>query len=116
MQREGANHEDMRVSDFICDFCLREWDGTFAMVEGHQGSLICDRCLTVAYTETVLARAHSAPAGATCTLCLEERPDAMWQSPTREEACVCTRCLKQSAGRLHKDPDWAWTKPAAATE
>ena len=116
MQRDGANPEDMQVSDFICDFCHRPWDGTFPMVEGHQGSLICGNCLKIAYTETVLMKAHTAPAGATCTMCLEERPDAMWQSPQHEEACVCTRCLKQGAGRLHKDPDWAWKKPTLASD
>lgn len=81
------------------------------MVEGHQGSLICDRCLTIAYTELVLAESGTAPAGATCTMCLEERAEIAWQSPMYVEAVACRRCVKQAAGRLHKDPDWDWTKP-----
>ena len=31
--------------------------------------------------------------------------------PTHEEVAICHRCMKQGAGRLHKDPDWDWTKP-----
>ncbi len=112
MHRPGSDPMDMQVSDFLCDFCRRAWDGTFPMVEGHEGSLICGRCLTVAYTEVVLNDSGSAPEGSKCMLCLEKREDPSWQSPTHEEAVVCRRCLKQGAGRLHKDPDWEWTKPA----
>jgi hypothetical protein len=111
MQREGADPNDMQVSDFLCDFCGRAWDGAFPMVEGHQGSLICGNCLSVAYTQTVLNKQHLAPAGATCTMCLEERDEPVWASPVRDGAHACTRCLKQGAGRLHKDQDWDWTKP-----
>jgi hypothetical protein len=111
MQRPGADPTNMLTTDFICDFCRREWDGAFPMVEGHQGSLICGNCLTIAYTEVVLSDAGRAPEGSTCTMCLEEREDSAWQSPTHDEAIACRRCLKQGAGRLHKDPDWEWTKP-----
>ena len=111
MQREGANQQDMQVSDFLCDFCRREWDGQFPMVEGHQGSLICGRCLTMAYTEVELMKQNLAPSGYSCTMCLEEREDRAWISPTHEEVAICHRCMKQGAGRLHKDPDWDWTKP-----
>lgn len=111
MHRPGSDSMNMQVSDFLCDFCRRAWDGTFPMIEGHQGSLICGRCLTVAYTEAVLNDTGSTPEGAKCTLCLEHREEPAWQSPTHEEAVACRRCLKQGAGRLHKDPDWDWTKP-----
>jgi hypothetical protein len=30
-----------------------------------------------------------------------------------EEAVICKRCIKQGAGRLHKDPDWDWQRPEA---
>lgn len=120
MQRPGADTEDMNLSDFLCDFCRREWDGQFPMVEGHKGSLICGDCLTIAYTETVLHNLNSAPKGTTCTMCLEERGgggDNMWLGPhegdeTAPRAAACERCIKQGAGRLHKDEDWDWKKPA----
>jgi hypothetical protein len=54
----------MSVSDFLCDFCGRAWDGAFPMVEGHQGSLICGGCLSVAWLEVGVAAARGAPAGA----------------------------------------------------
>lgn len=101
----------MQVSDFLCDFCRRTWTGEFPMVEGHKGSLICGNCLTVAYTEVVLHAMNAAPAGSVCTMCLEERSDDCWVSPVHEEAVVCARCIKQAAGRLHKDEDWDWKKP-----
>ena len=111
MQREDANTQDMQVSDFICDFSLKPWDGEFPLVEGHQGSLISGDCLTIAYTEVVLNETNAAPEGYTCTMCLEQRDEPAWQSPMNEQAVICKRCIKQSAGRLHKDPDWDWQKP-----
>jgi hypothetical protein len=112
MQRPGADKENMELSDFLCDFCRTAWDGTFALVEGHQGSLICQDCMTIAYDTLVTRKESTAPAGAKCTMCLEVRDDAMWQSPAYEDAVICKRCCKQGAGRLHKDPDIEWSKPA----
>lgn len=112
MQREGADLSNMLVSDFLCDFCTKAWDGAFPMVEGHQGSLICGNCLTVAYAEIVLLRTDMAPSGATCTMCLEERGDPMWASPVRDEVYACRRCLRQGGTKLEKDPDWEWSKPS----
>ncbi|MGP1271951.1 MAG: hypothetical protein ACTS22_01320 [Phycisphaerales bacterium] len=112
MQREGANPERMEVSDFLCDFSLRPWDGAFPMVEGHRGSLISGDCLTLAYRWVVLDGETSLPPGSyRCTMCLETRDDPCWQSPVREEAVICRRCIRQGATRLDKDPDWAWQKP-----
>ncbi len=113
MHRPGADPANMQISDFLCDFSGREWDGAFPMVEGHQGSLISGDCLTVAYTEVVLQGASSAEPPYRCTMCLEEKEDPGWQSPARPEAMICKRCIKQSAGRLHKDQDWEWRKPEA---
>ncbi|MCA9310484.1 MAG: hypothetical protein KDA21_04710 [Phycisphaerales bacterium] len=111
MQRPGANHEDMQVSDFLCDFCRRAWDGAFPLVEGHQGSLICGDCLAIAWTEIELLGQNLAAAGTTCTMCLEEHERRAWVSPAYDDATICHRCIKQGAGRLHKDPDWDWSKP-----
>lgn len=118
MHRPGSNPADMQPEDFICDFCGIAWDGTFAMVEGHRGSLICGRCLTVAYTDIVLGDVSESSHGTdgaiqelTCVMCLEAKAEGMWQSPVLEEARVCRTCVNRSAGKLHKDPDWNWSKP-----
>jgi len=118
MHRPGADKLDMQPDDFICDFTGRPWDGTFPMVEGHQGSLISGEALRVAFVDVVLLGNDSKPPGATCVMCLEVRHDPGWQSPVpvppREEgAVICRRCIRQSATRLDKDPDWQWSKPAA---
>jgi len=84
------------------------------MVEGHRGAIICGRCLTVAYTEVVLHGLDSAhEPGAACSLCLEQRDEAMWTSPAREHAHACRRCIKQAAGVLTKDKESGWTRPLA---
>lgn len=114
MHREGSNPADMQPADFICDFCLRAWDGTFPMVEGHRGSLICSNCLTVAYTDVILADAPDSTEPYSCVMCLEEKSDPQWTSPLREEAHACRTCINRAAGRLHKDPDWDWRKPTLA--
>lgn len=136
MHKPGADPADMQVSDFLCDFCRREWDGSFPMVEGHQGSLICGDCLTLAYRAAVLAAkdapgndgdqeideaqagvageagaANPAGAAAKCALCLEHRAGPRWASPGHPESVVCARCIKQSAGTLAKDKDWGWQRP-----
>ena len=110
MHRPGADVHDMAISDFLCDFCGRAWDGAFPMVEGHQGSLICGACLTIAYTEVIRSDTPPGPASDTCTMCLEERDDPTWRSPA-QEASICRRCIRQSGTKLEKDPDWPWTKP-----
>lgn len=112
MHRPGANPADMHPHDFLCDFCRRAWDGTFPMVEGHKGSLICGPCLTVAYTEVVLLDAAPGDEHA-CTMCLEAKTVPGWNSPAIESAWICLHCIKQSAGKLHNDPDWDWRKPQA---
>ena len=115
MQRPGADTSDMKVSDFLCDFSGRPWDGAFPLVEGHQGSLISGDSLTLAYLEVVVAGGNSAPEGYQCRMCLEHRDDPAWESPVTG-ACICKRCIKQAAGGLHKDPDWDWRKPEASDQ
>lgn len=111
MRREGADEENLTMEDFLCDFCGRSWTDDRPMVEGHRGSCICGACVTVAWTELIEigSGAELAP-DETCVLCLEERPGDVWRSPVREVA-ACKRCIKQTAGTLHKDRDIAWTKP-----
>lgn len=113
MRKPGTDENNVRMSDVICDFCHGEWIETEPLIEGHHGSCICGQCLTVAYTDAVLGGVNSGPAGYKCTMCLEHRGEAAWQSPMHAEAVICTRCIKQAAGVLHKSPDFAWRKPEA---
>lgn len=100
---------------FRCDFCLSRWADDLAMVEGHRGSIICGRCLSVAYAELVHLRSgRPVQPEEKCILCLEEqRNDPHWESPGQSGTLACKRCVKQSAGVLHKDRDIAWSKPTA---
>lgn len=113
MHRPGCNSEQMEPTDFLCDFCTRDWSAAQPMVEGHHGSLICGSCLRVAYGQLVTLGDGDAPEGWTCSLCLEHREEPAWTSPLRPEAVICRRCAKQAAGRLHADPESGWTRPDA---
>lgn len=98
---------------FKCNYCTMPWDEGRQMVEGHRGSLICSQCLAIAFTELVYLDSGYTPSEQeTCKLCLETQRDGLhWQSPLDEAVIACRRCVKQSAGVLHKDPDIAWKKP-----
>jgi hypothetical protein len=109
MHREGINPDDVQPEDILCDFCGDPaWSAGTAGIEGHQGSLICGNCLTIAYRSLVLERQDlpSAP----CRLCLETRDDPAWKGIC-VEGSACRRCIKQAAGALHKSKDWDWVKP-----
>ncbi|MHC4208892.1 MAG: hypothetical protein ACYTE6_01380 [Planctomycetota bacterium] len=120
MRKPGTDENDVQMSDVLCDFCHREWTDDVPMVEGHRGSCLCARCLTVAYTEVVLNDRGAAPAAYTCPMCLEDEGDRRalgradepgWQSPLHEEAVICRRCLELAARSLEKDRDCGWKKP-----
>jgi hypothetical protein len=96
---------------FVCDFCRNHFADDRPMVEGHKGSLICSHCLTVAYTALIHLGDGAELAGTGCTMCLEDRREAQWASPTHPDAHVCVRCIKQAAGVLCRDPDFGWKKP-----
>jgi hypothetical protein len=106
MHRPGCDPDDMRESDFLCDFCLRDWTVAAPFVEGHHGSCICRHCLETA---------SIAPAPASdrfrCALCLEEREDPAWSTSS---ARLCRRCMVQSARVLARDPNSGLTPPAGA--
>ncbi len=99
---------------FVCDFCSKSWSDERPMVEGHRGSLICSQCLSIAYTEVVHLRTGSAiNPDEMCIMCREtERPGFLWRSPVKDDGLICTRCVKQSAGVLVKDPEYGWSKPS----
>ncbi len=106
---------DGSLIESTCDFCGRVWDpeGAEMMIEGHQGSLLCLRCLSLAYTEVVLNEGGREHQGKRCTMCLEDRAQPEWESPVNPECRVCLRCLKQSATALEKDADSGWQRPKA---
>jgi hypothetical protein len=113
MRREGCDEDNLQMSDVMCDACAKEWTHELPMVEGHQGSCICGRCLTVAYADLVNNKGGEAPEGYKCTLCLELREDPGWVSPMFDDKCFCRRCVKQCSGVLNKDKETDWSRPAA---
>ncbi|MHC4304982.1 MAG: hypothetical protein ACYSW2_10955 [Planctomycetota bacterium] len=109
MRKPGTDENDVQMSDVLCDFCHRAWTEDVPMIEGHQGSCLCARCLTVAYTEVVVNGDDTAPASYTCPMCLEDEKDrealgrggeSGWRSP-----------VELAARSLEKDRDSGWKKP-----
>lgn len=111
MHRDGTDPENVQLEDILCDFCgVAAWAIGNPCVEGHRGSVICGKCLTVAYVSIVSCEVDEQEES--CVMCLEKRSTAMWKG-LREEATVCRRCVKQSAGILQKSPEYEWSKPGA---
>lgn len=111
MLRDGCDESALEPTDFLCDFCLQSWAPSRALVEGHRGACLCSQCLKVAYVSLVLMKESSAAEGYTCRLCRELRDEPGWASPIDETVCVCSRCVRQSAGVLSKDPDVDFVRP-----
>lgn len=120
MRKPGTDENNVQMSDVVCDFCRREWTEDVPMIEGHQGSCICGKCLTIAYTDVVVNKHNTAPADFKCPMCLEQDKDRAalnrsgepgWQSPMYPEAVVCRRCIKLAAGALQKDEEFSWKRP-----
>mgnify|MGYP004367155311 CR=1 FL=1 len=113
MHRDGHDPENIQPEDILCDFCARPtWAMDVPSIEGHHGSILCSDCLDQAWG--VLVGDGGGLTGDDtwkCTMCLETRDPPWWESPTRAEARVCRRCVKQAAGALHKNRDWDWQKP-----
>jgi hypothetical protein len=93
---------------FLCDYCHSPWAEERAMVEGHRGSLICARCLTLAF-QTLVLDEQGAPGE--CALCLQYRDEPCWPSPLDEAVVACYRCVTQSARILEKDAESGWKAP-----
>ena len=120
MRKPGTDETNVQMSDVLCDFCHGEWTDAVPMIEGHQGSCICSKCLTTAYADVVINKHNSAPDDFKCRMCLEANKDRAalnrsgepgWQSPLYPEAVVCRRCIKLAAGALQKDSDFDWKRP-----
>ncbi len=120
MRKPGIDENDVQMTDVLCDFCHREWTDREPMIEGHHGSCICGKCLTVACTEVLGSGNSTAPAQYKCPICLETSPDRKalgradelaWRSPLHEDAVICKRCIELAVRTLHKDKAWDWTAP-----
>jgi CDGSH-type Zn-finger protein len=112
MRREGTNPENVQMEDVLCDFCRCHWSEEIPFIEGHHGSCVCGPCLTAAYRRVVTAKASDASPGYRCTMCLEERPDPCFESPTHAGSFICERCIKLAAGALVRDGESGWTRPS----
>jgi hypothetical protein len=115
MQRPGIDEHNAQPEDFLCDYCGNRWATDRPMVEGHRGSLICGRCLTLAYLEIIVRSAgQNPPPGETCTMCLQEKVEPHWRTPAREPGpIICRWCIEKSARMLEKDRDTEWSRPTA---
>jgi hypothetical protein len=125
MHRPGSNPDAMDARDFVCDFCGQHWAEDRPMMEGHKGSLICGRCLAVAWRAVAVENAGVVvPEHIACALCLLNKSGDYWQSPLRVAvvgdavdtspepgACACRWCIEKSAGMLEKDPSSGWKRP-----
>lgn len=111
MRRDGTDPDNVQMEDVLCDFCRSSWTLDCPFIEGHHGSCICGTCLTAAYRRVVLSKASDAAPGYRCTMCLEERPDHCYQSPTHPEGLICERCIKLASGALVRDKESGWVRP-----
>lgn len=93
-----------------CDYCDAEFIDA-AMVEGHQGSLVCMKCLAAAFTELKALKGGTENKGKKCRMCLEERDEAQWESPIMPGATICVRCTTMAYRALEKDPESGWKRP-----
>ncbi len=95
MRKPGCDENNLLPTDFLCDYCGSTWSDDRPMVEGHRGSLVCARCLNLAYGLLWLSAPkwdgkspppptppdQQMPQGALCRMCLEHRDEPSWQSP-----------------------------------
>ena len=110
MHRDGTDPENVQLEDILCDFCSEAaWAAGSPCIEGHRGSVICGKCLSVAFVSIVTCKVEEQEAE--CVMCLEKRATPMWKG-LRDEALICRRCVKQSAGVLQNSPAYDWSKPS----
>jgi len=112
VHREGADPHNMTAEDFLCDFCGSHWAEDRQMIEGHRGSCLCVKCLSVAYRTLAIDDDGVTPNDeTTCVMCLTTGGEfPLWESPSTG-SLACAQCVKRAAGVVHKDPDIGWTKP-----
>lgn len=103
-------HPDGTVISSHCDFCDARFEDA-PMIEGHQGSLLCGKCLGAAWVELAVLKGGVEHRGEKCTMCLENRDEPLWRSPLND-AAVCIRCVRMAATAMERDPDTDWKRPA----
>lgn len=113
MRRDGTDPDNVQMEDVLCDFCRRSWTEETPFIEGHHGSCVCGPCLTAAYRHVILGGADDRVPAYRCTMCLEEREDRCYRSPTHQEAFLCERCIKLASGALVRDKESGWSRPTA---
>ena len=114
MHRKGINVNNVQPEDILCDFCGRAaWSLGEPCIEGHQGSIVCGGCLSLAYSGLVLEDG-GVPVKIPCRMCLETRNQSSWSSDFDNEATICLRCTKQSATALEKSKHWEWSRPTGS--
>lgn len=130
MRRDGCDENNLEPTDFLCDYCGNTWGDDRPMVEGHRGSLVCAKCLNLAFDllwnhapawdgksqpPPPVSPDQQMPEGALCRMCLEHREEPCWQSPMELDengaAWLCKRCAKQSVVMLERDPEFGYSRP-----
>ncbi len=70
MHRKGINVNNVQPEDILCDYCERSaWSLGEPCIEGHQGSIVCGTCLTLAFTEIVI-NGNGDLVDLKCSMCL----------------------------------------------
>ena len=111
MHRKGINTENVQPEDILCDYCGdAAWSLGEPCIEGHQGSIVCGSCLTLAFIALVLNK-EEIKTKEKCRMCLEHREDPVWLGKIEPIAPICKRCVKQAGGALTKSKLWDWVKP-----
>ena len=111
MFKDGANPEEIEMSDVLCDYCHGHWREEIPMIEGHQGSCICGKCLKMAWSQVVVNRMNDSDDEWTCRMCLEKRDEPCYQSPVQSDAFICRRCIRMGAHALRTENAEGWDPP-----
>ena len=96
-----------------CNFCGTDWDGQWAAIEGHRGSIVCLECIKIAIDNQTLGAEPY-----TCPLCLRDKIPASiprWSHPNHPEAFACHNCIEQAADTFTKDADIPWKREGGAS-
>ena len=112
MHRKGMNPDNVQPEDILCDYCaVPAWSENIPCIEGHQGSVICGNCLSIAFNYAINHKDRIIT-DQQCRMCLEHRDDNGWEGKIDPVAIICVRCIRQASGALHKSKHWDWTKPS----
>ena len=120
MYRDGTDENNVQMEDVLCDFCHRVWTKDEPFIEGHRGSMICGKCLSVAFAQLMTDGPDIEHGPYECRMSREGEDDRAalrragepgWRSPVDPDAVVSRKVVRMAAAVLQKDPDWDWSKP-----